>query len=503
VELSRETLDALLREHEERLKRAAARMFSATSAEAFLAAEKENQRIALEGADALTSTVLQQMVKDPVRAERSLSDVRKRAGAKNITVISRGLRSTEVQLLGGSRIHVTSPYLCAVPAGDRPQIHRGAAGTGVYPVLDELGICDRSTPALRLRVAHAVTEANSVTDARELMRQSGLSVSHGVALRLSYAVGSTVVMAREKLSARPSPEVVDDLFAGRHVVLCLDGGRVRTRRAVAGRPRTGGRKHFVRDWREPKVLTLYTTGENGRRDKTFRSVIDATLGGADAVFRLARYHLRRLGGARAASLTVVGDGALWIWKRASKLKKDLGLGSESYTEVVDYFHAVERLFEFAHGRPGWSEARATLWAKQQKQRLKQGWADRIATSMRKLLTAEERSSEDDPAGYFERNADRMKYSDFRAAGLPCGSGAVESAVRRVVNMRMKSASVVWTNEHAEEMLVLRSHSKAGRWDEIEDLVCRWSRWNPARRRPARRSQPNRHQGERNADSQPP
>ncbi|MDR2756362.1 MAG: hypothetical protein LBC20_11700 [Planctomycetaceae bacterium] len=51
---------------------------------------------------------------------------------------------------------------------------------------------------------------------------------------------------------------------------------------------------------------------------------------------------------------------------------------------------------------------------------------------------------------------RLSYEKFRANGLPCGSGAIESTVRRVVNLRMKSNGTFWTRENAEKMLQLRN-----------------------------------------------
>ncbi len=69
------------------------------------------------------------------------------------------------------------------------------------------------------------------------------------------------------------------------------------------------------------------------------------------------------------------------------------------------------------------------------------------------------------ARHFDNNADRMRYAGFRAAAVPSGSGGLESAVRRVINHRMKGNSRFWLPERAEGMLHLRSHLKAGRWDE--------------------------------------
>ena len=54
--------------------------------------------------------------------------------------------------------------------------------------------------------------------------------------------------------------------------------------------------------------------------------------------------------------------------------------------------------------------------------------------------------------YFIRNQKRMRYDKIAEEGLPMGSGAMESAVRRVVNLRLKGAAVFWLRETAEAML---------------------------------------------------
>ena len=61
----------------------------------------------------------------------------------------------------------------------------------------------------------------------------------------------------------------------------------------------------------------------------------------------------------------------------------------------------------------------------------------------------------------------MKYDLIAANGLPIGSGAMESAIRRVVNLRLKGASIYWLEETAEAMLLLRSFYKSGRWDMLK------------------------------------
>jgi hypothetical protein len=71
--------------------------------------------------------------------------------------------------------------------------------------------------------------------------------------------------------------------------------------------------------------------------------------------------------------------------------------------------------------------------------------------------------------YFVRNKARMQYATFRAANVPTGSGGIEGAVRRIINMRMKSNGMFWLEVNAENMLLLlRSYLRAGRLDTLVD-----------------------------------
>ncbi|MDP6408273.1 MAG: hypothetical protein QGI46_02755, partial [Planctomycetota bacterium] len=259
-----------------------------------------------------------------------------------------------------------------------------------------------------------------------------------MALRLTYSVSDDALRSR-RLAMRAQQGGDDDgEFAGRRVVVTVDGGRINIRRRVAGRPKKGGRKRFETDWREPKVLTLYVLGDDGKRDRRVRSVIDGTMGDADAVFDLIRYHLLRLGAHKATDVALVGDGALWIWKRASWLREQLGLPVERFHEIVDYFHAVERLGDFAKSRTRWSEERQREWLAFQKKRLKAGEIEDIESVFRVIAKVGSEDLDSERA-YWSRNRERLRFAAFRAVGLPNGSGAVESSVRRVINLRLKGA----------------------------------------------------------------
>ena len=70
-------------------------------------------------------------------------------------------------------------------------------------------------------------------------------------------------------------------------------------------------------------------------------------------------------------------------------------------------------------------------------------------------------------GYLIRHsgAGRLRYDCFRCRGVPLGSGAIESTIRRVLNLRLKGTSLFWEESNAEAVIQLRAAVLSGRWEE--------------------------------------
>jgi hypothetical protein len=66
--------------------------------------------------------------------------------------------------------------------------------------------------------------------------------------------------------------------------------------------------------------------------------------------------------------------------------------------------------------------------------------------------------------YFKTNEKPMQYHHFKQVNVPCSSGCVVSAIRRVNNLRIKSPGSFWLKEMAECFLFLRSQLISGRWN---------------------------------------
>ncbi|MEZ6120130.1 MAG: hypothetical protein R3C28_26660 [Pirellulaceae bacterium] len=107
-------------------------------------------------------------------------------------------------------------------------------------------------------------------------------------------------------------------------------------------------------------------------------------------------------------------------------------------------------------------------------RLKQGKIGDLITEI-KTFTMGRRDQDCRQRSYPLRNAKagRLDYANAREQSLPNGSDIIKSTVRRVLNLRLKGASLVWTKDNAERMIFLRSHYKAGHWKVLEHkaLTC--------------------------------
>jgi len=99
-----------------------------------------------------------------------------------------------------------------------------------------------------------------------------------------------------------------------------------------------------------------------------------------------------------------------------------------------------------------------------------GNIDAVLLGFRKLARGRAASKVKTEIRYFEENRERMHYNLLAEKKLPIGSGATESAVRQIVNMRLKGAGMFWKIENAEAFLHLRCYLKARRWDSMEKAV---------------------------------
>jgi hypothetical protein len=175
----------------------------------------------------------------------------------------------------------------------------------------------------------------------------------------------------------------------------------------------------------------------------------------------------RRGVEQARTLSSVNDGAPWI-------ERITFTNFPHAIQIVDWAHARDRLHtvakavwgEGARGGQRWVEARETeLW---------EGEVGALTAALQELALPEGAGSDivRQTPGYFVTNAARMRYGEFRAAGLPIGSGTGENAAKSVVQQRMRRAGRGWGRQTAQALLALLGEYHSGRFDWAWRERCR-------------------------------
>ena len=144
--------------------------------------------------------------------------------------------------------------------------------------------------------------------------------------------------------------------------------------------------------------------------------------------------------------------------------------STSYTgaiEIVDLYHAREHLWELASKLFPQQQKRLRGWARRMQKKLDAGRIEQLVTALREIET-------DDPelvhplaleADYFQRNAERMRYHEFRRQGLFVGSGVIEAGCRTVIASRLKRSGMFWSVRGANTITALRCARLSNRFDD--------------------------------------
>jgi hypothetical protein len=389
--------------------------------------------------------------------------------------------NTPIRTLFGNIIKPKLRYY--VPKGRRGRKcklgNRGKNGSGIYPALEVLGIQFGSTPALAGEVARSVADGPSMKAAKVNLHRWGISLDIKTIRRISEAFADTGLAIRDAWLEEDDPHntpliTETESFRGKRILISTDGGRIRIRKNKRGRISNGNKRHgYNTNWREPKLITIRTIDKNGKVIRGDDPIIDGTIGTPDDIFELLRVHLVARDVQQASEIVCVGDGALWIWNRMEKLVDALEIDASKVDFVLDFYHAVEHLSAVADGKRGWNKRKRKKWLEEMRKRLKQGDVDEILDELKELARGRNAKTVKREMNYFKENKERMKYDVIMNKKLPIGSGAMESGIRQVVNMRLKSAGMFWNKENAEGFLHLRCYLKSRRWDIIEQAVINY------------------------------
>ena len=292
----------------------------------------------------------------------------------------------------------------------------------------------------------------------------GVQVSPMTVWRAEQRLGEAAGRNQEALSqnhAQSRSEGAPPSQAPQVVVLGVDGCQLgmqvrphRRRRPSAEAPLPPRPPVEDGHFREVKTGVLLLPSERVEtspgRHCLVRRFLVTCLGEADTIFGHLWAQLREVGWLGTQTVVViVGDGAEWIWKRASLF--------EQRCEILDFWHALEHAWEFARLRYGEGSRRADGWVHRIAQELRAGHVQQVIARLNTLRpsTPELREKLDTLIRYYTDNAPRMRYDEYLRLGYGIGSGAVESAHKQVVHARLRQAGMRWSEAGARRLLALR------------------------------------------------
>jgi hypothetical protein len=161
-------------------------------------------------------------------------------------------------------------------------------------------------------------------------------------------------------------------------------------------------------------------------------------------------------------LSVLGDGAEWIWRAAATQ-------FPAATQVLDIFHASQHIAAAASALHGEATAGAGEWTEAGRRALlADGWPgllDHVGATLVGGVTAAGQAAIDDLIGYFAKHTARVGYYGRLRSGRSIGSGGIESLARRM-GRRLKTPGRGWCVENLGGMATLVATIDTTEWDGL-------------------------------------
>jgi hypothetical protein len=395
-------------------------------------------------------------------------------------------RAVEHRINADTSDHVgaTAPCACGQPARyagrraktftsvlgaltlERAYFHCERCAAGFCPRDAALGVAGASLSPGVLRMVGLVGAAVSFEEGHELLRElAGVVVPTKHVERAAEALGREIA-ADEQRVVEPLP--ADEPLAPT-LYLGMDGTGV-PMRASELQGRAGKQPDGAAKTREVKLCTVWSAEGRDEEGTPVRDAGSVTYSAAiesaasrdtdtapSAFAARARREATRRGFDRAPRQAVLGDGAPWIWNVATEHFPDA-------IQIVDRFHAKHHLSDVGKAIYGATSPLGRAWSKARHDELDEGKLD----DLRAALAAHAATNDEARKclGYVDDNRARMRYAEFRAAGLCTSTGVVEAGCKVAVGTRLKRTGMHWTVAGADAIIALRCCKLSARFEDF-------------------------------------
>ena len=331
------------------------------------------------------------------------------------------------------------------------------------PVREHWGLSAHQQLSLALedKLAFTITATASYEEAAALAQKWGAVVSDSALHALARRLGSRAE-ARTQARLKTTPvERAPARAPTKLAVLMLDGWLVRQRGPGWGKKKTSQPRVA---WHEWKTGVYYRQEQAGRtaggRGVLAGKIVIGWQGEPLEFGRRLHWAALRGGLGRAQARLVVADGAPWIWNVA----QDRWAGA---TQMLDFYHASQHLWELGRALHGTDEAATAQWVEPRRHQLRHGREQQVLAEIAGLKARRGAAGAvvRREQNYFATHAGRMNYRAIHRRGWPIGSGPVESACRQR-QCRFKRPGQFWTPQGMRHLSALTEARHNHHWDEL-------------------------------------
>jgi hypothetical protein len=232
-----------------------------------------------------------------------------------------------------------------------------------------------------------------------------------------------------------------------------------------------GKVNTLQGWRDVKVA-VFARRERGEAATTaqwderslpapgVRSVI-AAIEEASLFGKRCVKEADRLGLHDNAKLSVLGDGAEWIWNLS-------GRHFPGAAELLDVFHGREHVATAAKRVFGEGSQETTRHLEHGQQRLLEdgywGVTEWIGELSGQIPVGGDGAALGGVMNYFAGHQERLNYALRLRRGQSIGSGLVEGSIKQLINLRMKRTGARWKVEHVGTFVELRALAVGPEWN---------------------------------------
>ena len=331
------------------------------------------------------------------------------------------------------------------------------------PVREHWGLTQHQQLSLALedKLAFTLTATGSYEEAAAVAQKWGSSITDSALHSLAQRLGARAEARTQEQLETPPVERQPQRAPTKLAVLMLDGWQVRQRGPGWGKKKT---QEARAAWHEWKTGVYYRQEQSARTHGGRGMIAEKTVIGwqGDPVEFGRRLHWAALreGLGRAKATLVVADGAPWIWNLAHDRWSEA-------TQLLDFYHASQHLWELGRALHGEEENVARLWVEARLDTLRQGGEKKVLAQIARLKARRSGAGAvvKREQNYFATHARRLNYRTIHRRGWPIGSGPVESACRQK-QCRFKRPGQFWTAKGMRHLAALTEARHNNQWDDL-------------------------------------